>query len=209
MLQVPSCAKCNDDYQRIEDRLRIRLALGLPDNDPHTKGISARVRRSVDARSGKNASDARYRFKRLARLRDEMYIAPPAIWSRTLATASRENPTWLRDLKTGLWSFGLPAVRFAPDDLSAMTVKFVKGLFRVNAETAIRSEVPISVPVVRRDGWKTVSDLITRYKLPTLGALGFCVWGVLLPDKVSSFWFFSVWNRLLLFGTTGELAQDD
>ena len=62
--QMPSCADCNQKYGRIEEELRLCLALGLDPTASESSGVVESVHRSLDPSKARKERDRQARLRR-------------------------------------------------------------------------------------------------------------------------------------------------
>src|SRR4051794_2428264 len=58
---APSCALCNNEYSKIEERLLMALGLCLDPTEAASAGVGERARRSIDPKLGRDERDSRIR----------------------------------------------------------------------------------------------------------------------------------------------------
>lgn len=212
MLVVPSCPDCNDRYSRIEERVRGRLGVALSGaTDTEARGVGDRVLRSISSAHGTSKRDAEHREGRRQRLLQHMSIASPSEWGRALpSTALPEHPQWLQDPQSQLWKFGLPQVRFDPADLEAMTVKFVRGVYRALHKTVLPVAIPVATPIMTEQPMRALESIVKAEGMTMHGAPGFRVWhghqGGEREDRLTTMTLVLLWGRIVLSGFTGAAA---
>lgn len=116
---VPAHAKCNKEFQRIEDELRVRLGLITVDTVEGAKGIREKALRAIDPSSAKNKADKDQRNKLLKRIQEDSDSS--VVWTSDCGCVPN------RQVETQHGSL-YPVIRVRPYAVQKIVEKIVKGL---------------------------------------------------------------------------------
>jgi hypothetical protein len=115
----PSCASCNGEYSRIEERLLFAFGMCLDPDDALSAGIPARVMRSVNPAAGRTHRDVRARAVRRVKAQREVTFSKQVPAAGVFPNFGPLPGTVYEEYAT---------VSLSVADLSRMVRKFAKGL---------------------------------------------------------------------------------
>jgi hypothetical protein len=78
-LKVPSCGRCNDEWEKVERRLGQELAMAVTPGAPEVAGVVERLNRSWQPAQARKPKDREHRAARLQSMARTMKWAPPTL----------------------------------------------------------------------------------------------------------------------------------
>jgi hypothetical protein len=201
---VPSCSGCNRSYGKIEERLLRAWGLCLPDNAEASRGIPARVLRSLDQAAARNPRDADFRKKtrlavqsRIDHYGHDEIGAFPGLEADSYAWGKKRSGVVVR---------GAPALTVDARDISAFTEKLVRGMHFVFTDGQILpADVAVSTFVVRQEVWPQLESMVHNWSMSAALSVppGLVVYTKMaIDDSRGSIWIFLIWNTICLQGAT-------
>jgi len=197
-IKVPSCPECNREFGRVEERLQRVWAMCIDVADPASKGVYERVSRSLSARHGRNAKDARIRAGTRRKMIQSIAHRPIAARGVFPGFESRGG-VWVQQ-PSGLVALSSRAIPIAASDVEAFTKKLVLGLHfhvsgnplpencEVRTYLAKPKSSPLEVAICSRD--------------PEGVSPGFLYWRGEATDGTIALWFFKIWGQIRLQAST-------
>jgi hypothetical protein len=210
MMLVPACRSCNGFYSQMDGDARILVLTCEPD-DPLTRSVQDRVRRSFDPKHAKSGVDRRARAHRLKSLQDALCVVSEhelnrAIWS---VGQTREHVT--RRTPSGIYLTGRPGMRIPPSMQPTIVEKWTRGAYYYSNARPMSPYARWSwvSPTAAGDPSAIIRMCSERMEL-VFDRPEFRVWGVTTEsDPGSSLWMFALWNKMVFFGLTGRFADED
>jgi hypothetical protein len=203
MVLVPACRKCNGDYGRIEERMFLPLVGGLPYDDPAIRSIIDRALRGADPNAANDARDVSYRGARRRSIQRRFELIGPnehpqtVVWTPAARTLSNVRTP------AGLVARGTPAVRFDPEDLSALGVKFLKGCYFVAKGVPLRADGVCESQAFSQNPTEALRSAEQHLHLNFVGQLPFrYAFARATEDDAVTAWWFILWNHVVIFASS-------
>jgi len=200
MLTVPACGPCNAAHDKFEKKLFLPFALSLPD-DPRVASIVERAMRSADPAAGKSPRDTEHRQARGASLMRRTSILLPDQDIEAIRTPMG-RPLAEYVTESGLHVRGTPAVNYGWENLEAVAIKFLRGVFFDRTKTPLGTAKPcwartfVDVdPQPLVDEWKRLPMCQTAGEFP--------FWSALAIDERGrgAGAMFVLWDHITLFAS--------
>ncbi len=210
MMLVPACPDCNRFFGQMDNDARVLVLTCEPD-DPATQSIQRQVQRSLDPSLAKNSRDRRAREKRHENLHSRLTAVGEdelnrAIWAVDQTAARVEHRT-----PSGLLVTGRPGLRLPPELQPTVVGKWTRGAYYYVEKHPLAPFAPLAwqSPTANSDPRELI-ELCSRSMPLIFGRPEFRVWGTkTLGDPMNSIWMFALWDKMVFFGLTGELASEN
>ncbi len=194
-ITVPSCRRCNGEYNDVERRLLQVWATCLPADDPASVGVFDRVLRSMQPQRATNARDERVRAGTHAKLVRSIKLVPigetggfPGL-TATAGTLTR--------LPSGAVAPAAPALFVRAKDVAVITEKFVRGMHFYVIGAPLAEGFVLNTFNVKESEWPWLYDKFMS-RVPRIGTPpGFAAWRCAATDG-SCLWFFLLWGQIFL-----------
>ncbi len=203
MVLVPACRKCNGDYGRLEERMFLPLVGGLPYDDPATRSIINRALCGADPNAANDTRDVSYRGARRRSIQRRFTLIDPNEHPQTVVwTPAPRTPSAVRT-PAGLVVRGLPAVRFAPEDLSALGVKFLKGCYFAAKGSPLRADAICEAHAFSQNPTEALRSAEQHLHLNFVGQPPFrYAFARATEDDAVTAWWFILWNYIVIFASS-------
>jgi hypothetical protein len=175
-------------------------------NNPSAGGVSDAVMRSLKPVHA-SPKENYFRYKNLRKFRQTVQVVPAGTFE-DVTNADRVRP---HPIKTdaGLWVMGNYSIQTDPADVKIFIEKMVRGMYWYLTKTALPRTASITAELIGRSGHEYHANWIKANKLnllPLPPSL-YVFFGIANDQPVGSFWYFYIWERILLCGAS--LPADD
>ena len=196
-LTVAGCQRCNRDYGRIEEQLIRVWGLCISTEHPASRGIGARVLRSLDRREARKFRDAYFRDAALKALHARVQFIPIDD-SQPIPGLATPEPEWGR-ATSGLFVHGAPGFTIPKDQWTRFIIKLVRGVHCLHHDEALPVEYRIDAQMVDNSDLAQLTELCQRLRFrrgpSTPPAFSSLTAGV-QEDRRAGAWVFALWEQL-------------
>ena len=188
-LKVPSCGRCNDEWEKVERALGQELVMSVTRGTPGVAGVAERLTRSWQPQRAKNEKDRRHRTARLLKVERTMTWAPP----------TPGKPQVIVRTQAGLYFRASPARRLDPSLRRRIAEKFIRGLHYAETgaplgDVTVHAEMLINKPVPTE--WRGVEVILGSVAPNDSLGPGFSYKSFHGAD--GSLWAFVIWGQILI-----------
>jgi hypothetical protein len=185
--QVPSCQKCNREYGKLENDLRIRLALALDPSDPACAGISEKGKRAIDPKDAKNEKDKKFRQAKGEKIRRELWVGEAIPQKHLYPNFGLSADLPIKDQA---------AVPISGDSVKRLAEKIVRGIFYIEDHRFIEHPYRIESLVLSEKDAQSLMEAIQKFVSVYAIEPGITVYRAVNPeDQLSSAFIIEIWKR--------------
>lgn len=152
--QIPCCAKCNQDYGRLEEDLLFRLALCVDPFATATSGIVDKALRSMKPEYAKNSRDRAARVVRAKRVSKELLNGADIPQS---AVYPGLGERWSRSSEKGI------GIRVPAESIRRLAEKIVRGIHYLEDEMFIEPPLTIEFFALTDEGAKPAIEILDQF----------------------------------------------
>lgn len=188
-LKVPSCGRCNDEWEKVERRLGLELAMAVTPGTPEVAGVVERLNRSWQPAQAKRDKDREHRTARLQSVARAMKWAPP----------TPGKPQVTVRTPAGLLLRASPARLIDAPLRRLMAEKLIRGLHYAETRTplgdvTVHAKMLINEPVpLELQGVESILGSI-----PPNDSLGPGFSYKRFHAESTSLWAFMIWGQVLI-----------
>lgn len=191
--KVPSCARCNNIYSKLEEELLTQLGLCLNTDNNDEKDIQRNILRSINPEYGRNAKDIISRTKKRKKLLADISffkeIPPYGILPNFGPTTKIVLP-------------GYTTIRISPIDLEKFGGKLTKGFTYIFYNLLVRKTDEIKVIITEKKNINFVEELFQKFsnKHNNLGN-SIIIERIKAEDnaKIDILYYFNIWGKLQFY----------
>lgn len=195
---VPSCKDCNNNFGRVENRIKNQVGLCFNPQDPLGSHICQSAMRNVNPYMGTNVRDVTHRFRKRESLRWKI-LSGAEIPEKGLYPGFGIAP--------GIPKMYQGAIQISSDDLIAFTEKVIRGVIFLLDGRLIRGPFSVLSHAVEPLKAAPVDILLQKFGQECGPGPFFSVVRALCEDGGTSIFRMAVWGRLVRYGCVTASAK--
>jgi hypothetical protein len=190
--KIPTCAKCNADYGRLEEDLLLRLGLSVDPAEQASLGVSGKVLRSIKPEFAKSPKDAAARRRKLERIVGELTVVTKLPQVGVLPNFG---------LIPGLKYPALVQIPIEHLALEKLGQKIIRGLTYISTGQFIDNSYSINVYFLEDENGREFVALVQANGATNEAGPGIKVsYAFTEEGGAASLWYIEIWARLKLYG---------
>lgn len=191
--KVPSCAKCNAEYGRLEKELLITIGLCLDATDPDISSVIGKVLRSLDPNSATKRKDRRARERDLDKVKSRLMkfqeVSEESVYPGFGPRAETDEHAALAISKEGI---------------EKMAEKIVRGIVFKESGQFIGDDYKVESYVLRDEDAEPIVSMIAHYGGEINRGTGLSVVRAVLPeDPQAGIYAITIWKQLKIYVFAG------
>lgn len=196
---VPSCKECNNNFGRIENRIKNQVGLCLNPLDPLGSHICQSAMRAVNPFMGKNVRDVTLRYQKREKVRRGI-LSGYEIPDRGVYPGFEIHPE-IPKVYQG-------AIRISSNDLIVFTEKVIRGMTFLQDNHLISRPCSILSHAIDPQKVAPLEILFQRYGRECGFGPFFSVVRAVCDDRTTSIFRIRIWGRLVRYGYVGMVDQN-